>query len=148
MSCAHYSPSFNDLHAAVVSLHTFGVSLKAKIVPTQPLFNLLLSHAPLSPLELYALAAHYDLYDLAVSTSSHLLSLSLSSVTDELAERMGPLYLKRLFFLHFGRAEALKRLLLAPPHPHPPTPQCDFSEQKKLTRAWALASAYLGPYLL
>lgn len=69
-----------------------------------------------------------------------------------MAERIGAVYLKRLFFLHFGRAEALKRILLPPPHPHAPTPSCDFSDQKKLTRAWALASAYLawdtrpGPY--
>lgn len=37
----------------------------------------------------------------------------------------------------------LKRLLYSPPHPHGPTPQCDFAEQKKITRAWALASSYL-----
>jgi len=39
--------------------------------------------------------------------------------------------------------DALKRLLISPPHPHPPTASCDFTEQKKLTRAWALASSYL-----
>jgi hypothetical protein len=103
-----------------------------------------MSYAPLYPLDLYALAATYDLYDLAVPTSSHLLSLSLASLTDEMAQRIGPVYVKRLFFLHFGRAEALKRLLLPPPHPHAPTPFCDFTDQKKLTRAWALASAYLA----
>ena len=57
---------------------------------------------------------------------------------------MGPVYLKRLFFLHFGRIDALKRVLLPPPHPHPPTQHCDFTEQKHLTRAWALASAYFA----
>ena len=31
---------------------------------------------------------------------------------------------------------------MTPPHPHAPTPHCDFTEQKKITRAWALASAY------
>jgi len=103
-----------------------------------------LSHAPLRPLELYALAASHDLYDLAVSTSPHLLSFSLASLSDEKVEQMGAVYLKRLFFLHFGRADALKRILLPPPHPHPPTAWCDFAEQKKLTRAWALASAYLA----
>jgi len=56
-----------------------------------------------------------------------LLSYSLASLTNELAVKMGPLYLKRLFFLHLGRIEALKRLLLPPPQP-----------------AWALASAYLA----
>jgi len=27
---------------------------------------------------------------------------------------------------------------------HGPTPLCDFTEQKRLTRAWALAAAYLA----
>ena len=144
MSCSHYSPSFESLAAALNAMTTYGVSLRTHVAPATPLHTLLLSLAPIYPLELYALAALYDLYDLAVPTSAHLLSFSLASLTDEMAERIGPKYLKRLFFLHFGRADALKRLLLPPPHAHPPTPTCDYSEQKKLTRAWALASAYLA----
>ncbi|KAF8655250.1 hypothetical protein AX16_003153 [Volvariella volvacea WC 439] len=144
MSCAHYSPSFETLVTVVEHLPLYGVNPKTRIVPGSPLYNLLLTHAPLCPLELYALAASFDLYDLAVATSSHLLSFTLSSLSDEMAQHIGPVYLKRLFFLHFGRADALKRVLLPPPHPHPPTPQCDMTEQKKLTRAWALASAYLA----
>jgi hypothetical protein len=144
MSCAHYSPSFEHLVAAVHSLKSYGISLNTRIAPSTPLFTLLLARAPLHPLELYALAAYYDLNELAISTSSHLLSFQLSSLTDVMAERIGPVYLKRLFFLHFGRVDALKRLLLSPPHPHAPTPWCDFTEQKRLTRAWALASAYLA----
>ncbi|KAF7776204.1 hypothetical protein Agabi119p4_4597 [Agaricus bisporus var. burnettii] len=144
MSCAHYSPPFPALVAAVNHLPTYGISPKAKIIPSTPTFTLLLSNAPLYPLEVYALAASFDLYDLAVATSSHLLSFPLATLTDEMAELIGPIYLKRLFFLHFGRSDALKRVLLPPPHPHAPTPWCDFDEQKKLTRAWALASAYLA----
>ncbi|KAG6337356.1 hypothetical protein ID866_1729 [Astraeus odoratus] len=144
MSCSHYSPSFESLSAALAVMSTYGISVQKHVSRSTPLHALLLSHAPLYPLELYALAASYDLYDLAVPTSSHLLSFSLASLTDEMVDRIGPRYLKRLFFLHFGRADALKRLLLPPPHPHPPTATCDFVEQKKLTRAWALASAYLA----
>ncbi|KAH0839997.1 hypothetical protein J3R83DRAFT_957 [Lanmaoa asiatica] len=144
MSCSHYSPSFESLATALNSMTTYGISLRTHVAPTTSLHALLLSLAPIYPLELYALAASYDLYDLAVPTSAYLLSFSLASLTDEMAERIGPKYLKRLFFLHFGRADALKRLLVPPPHPHPPTPTCDYSEQKKLTRAWALASAYLA----
>jgi hypothetical protein len=144
LSCVHYSPSFAAVITAVNRLPVYGMSPKKCIAPSTQLFSLLLSHAPLYPLELYALAASHDLYDLAVSTSSHLLSFSLSSLTDEMAQLIGPIYLKRLFFLHFGRSDALKRILLPPPHPHPATSFCDFAEQKKLTRAWALASAYLA----
>ena len=144
MSCRHYSPSFAAIITAVNRLPVYGISPKKRVAPSTQLFSLLLTHAPLYPLELYALAASHDLYDLAVSASSHLLSFPLASLTDEMAQYIGPIYLKRLFFLHFGRSDALKRVLLPPPHPHPPTPFCDFAEQKKLTRAWALASAYLA----
>ena len=103
-----------------------------------------MSHAPVVPLELYTLAASYDLFDLAAIASQYLHSLSLASLTDDMAIRMGAVYLKRLFFMHYGRVEALKRILLAPPLSHSPTLQCDFTDQKKLTRAWALASASLA----
>jgi len=144
MSCAHYSPTFPSLVTSVNRLPVYGLRPKVRIAPSTPLFSLLLSYAPLFPLELYALAASQDLYDLAVSTSSHLLSFPLATLTDEMAERIGAVYLKRLFFLHFGRSDALKRVLLPPPNPHAPTAFCNFTEQKKLTRAWALASAYLA----
>ncbi|KAJ6577870.1 hypothetical protein B0H19DRAFT_1121622 [Mycena capillaripes] len=142
MYCAH-SPPFETLVDAVNSMPAYGITPKSTILPSTPLFSLLLSHAPLVPLHLYALAAHYDIFDLAVPTSSHLLGFPLSRLTDEVVERMGPTYLKRLFFLHFGRAEALKRVLGSPPHPHPPTLTCDFKAQKGLSRAWTLATAYL-----
>ncbi|EMD40889.1 hypothetical protein CERSUDRAFT_111470 [Gelatoporia subvermispora B] len=144
LSCAHYSPAVDTLIAGVNALAKYGVSPKAYIVPSTPLYSLILSQAPIAPIELYALAGKYDIYELAVPISSHLLAFSLPSLTDELSECMGPVYLRRLFFLHLGRIDALKRLLLPPPHPHPATPTCDFTEQKKLTRAWALASAYLA----
>ncbi|KAF8192547.1 hypothetical protein BJ912DRAFT_1021817 [Pholiota molesta] len=134
MSCAHYSPSFPALVSAVNRLPAYGIPPKVRIAPSTPLFSVLLSHAPLFPIELYALAASHDLYDLAVATSSHLLAFPLATITDEMAEKIGPVYLKH----------ALKRVLLPPPNPHAPTPMCDFTEQKRLTRAWALASAYLA----
>ncbi|EPQ58982.1 hypothetical protein GLOTRDRAFT_113825 [Gloeophyllum trabeum ATCC 11539] len=144
MSCAHYAPPFSVLEAAVAAMQTYGVPLRAHIAPTLPLYQHLLLHAPLLPIALYALAAQHDLYELAVATSAHLLSFALPSLTDDLARRIGPVYLKRLFFLHLGRVDALKRLLLPPPQPHGPTAWCDAVEQKKLTRAWALAAAYLA----
>ncbi|SJL01904.1 uncharacterized protein ARMOST_05228 [Armillaria ostoyae] len=144
MSCMHYSPTFDTLVAAVHQFPDYGIDVISHISPTTPLYSHLLSHAPLFPIDVYALAACHNLYDLAVSTSSHLLSYHLPGLTDDLVDRIGPRYLKRLFFLHMGRADALKRILLPPPHPHPPTPWCDFEEQKRLARAWALASAYLA----
>lgn len=144
LHCTHYSPSIDTLIAAVDTMHKYGIPVSKYIALGSPLYQLILALAPIAPLELYSLAAAYDLYDLAVPISSHLLAFPLSNISDEMAERMGPIYLKKMFFLHLGRIDALKRLLLPPPHPHAPTPDCDFTEQKKLTRAWALASAYLA----
>ncbi|KAH9904234.1 uncharacterized protein BXZ73DRAFT_85463 [Epithele typhae] len=144
LSCAHYHPSIDTLAAAVDAMDVYGLSPKRHIAPSTPLYSFILSQAPIQPIVVYALASAHDLYELAVPVSSHLLSFALHSLTDEMAVRIGPVYMKRLFFLHLGRLDALKRLLLPPPHPHPPTSGCDFTEQKKLTRAWALASAYLA----
>lgn len=144
MSAVHYSPSPEAVIAAVESLEKYGLSVRTYLAPASPLSTLFLGSAPQAPIEFYASAGAYDLNHLAIPISSFLLSYSLASLTDELAVKMGPLYLKRLFFLHLGRVEALKRLLLPPPQPHVPTANCDFTEQKKLTRAWALASAYLA----
>ena len=144
LSCAQYTPTFDTLSKAIASMQKYGVTLKDRIAPSTPLFALLTSYAPVIPLPLYTLAAKFDLYDLAAFISSYSHSIPLSSLTDEMAEEIGPVYLKRLFFLHYGRADALRRILASPPHPHPPTRECDLTEQKKLSRAWVLASAYLG----
>ncbi|KAJ6502913.1 hypothetical protein C8R47DRAFT_1107177 [Mycena vitilis] len=144
ISCAHYSPTFETLASAVDSLPIYGINPKAAILPSTPLFTLLLSQAPLFPIDLYALAAHHDIFELAVPTSSHLLGFPLSRVSDEVAQRMGPVYLKRLIFLQLGRAEALKRVLGPLPDQHRPTPACDISSQKQLSRVWALATAGLA----
>jgi len=144
LPCSHYSPSFATLSSSVTALRKYGVSVKTAVSPKSLLHAMLLSHAPTNALELYTIAAENELHDLAISTSPHLLSLSLSELTDEIAQRMGPIYLKKLFFLHLGRVDALKRLMLSPPPNHAPTPDCGFAGQGKVTRAWALAAAYLG----
>jgi len=92
----------------------------------------------------YTIAAENNLQDLAMTASPHLLSCSLSDVTDELAARMGSMYLKRLFFFHLRHIDILKRLILTPPQPHPTSAECGYVEQSNLGRAWALAAVHLG----
>ena len=142
--CSHFCPSIDIISKALSALKRYGVAMTSLATPDTCLYELILSRAPLHPIELYALSAENGLHDLAVAISPHLMSFKLATLTDEIATQIGPTYLKRLFFLHLGRNEALKRLLFTPPTLHGPTPQCDFTEQKKLTRAWALAAAYLA----
>ena len=141
---ADYSLSFETLDEGVDALHTYGVIVRDIIASNTPLFEILLTHAEDHAIELYTLAAHYDMHELAVAASSHLLAFTLSSLTDDAATRIGGVYLKRLFFMHLGRAEALRRSLLPPPYPHEPTATCDRSAQATLTRAWSLAASSLA----
>ncbi|OBZ68199.1 hypothetical protein A0H81_11807 [Grifola frondosa] len=143
MSCTQFSPTFETIDAAVDALLKYGMPIKTYIVSGSPLFNLILAQAPYRPIDTYALVAAHDLYDLAVTISSHLLAYPLPSLTDKLSARMGPIYLKRLFFLHYGRMEALKNLVLRPPGSHSPTQICNSTQQTKLTRVWALACAQM-----
>jgi hypothetical protein len=144
MSPASYFPAFDILAGAVDSMPGYSITPREHILPGTPLYILLLSHAPLRPLDVYALAAHHNIHPLAVMTSSHLLSYSLQTITDSQADRMGAVYLKKLMILHVDRFNTLKSVLLELPHPHPPTRDCDFSAQKKLTRSWCLVSAHLA----
>lgn len=142
--CVQFCPSPDVTSRALHALKRYGISLKPLAVHGTCLYDLILSRAPLHPIEFYAITAEHGLEDLAVAISSHLMSFNLANLTDEVAIQIGPTYLKRLFFLHLGRNDALKRLVFTPPMLHGPTPLCDFTEQKKLTRAWALAAAYLA----
>lgn len=161
MTCAHYMPSLVDLSAAIEAFKVYGLPTKTYFATGSPLASLLLNYAPTHAIEVYTIAAQHNLQDIAIAASPHLLSFQLSTLHDEIVERMGPVYLKKLFFLHLGRNDAVsaviysnntrakremnqfKRIIAEVPVPHPPTPTCDFTDQKAITRAWSLASAYL-----
>ena len=142
-SPAANNPDFYTLVTSIDRMPSYGISPQRFIRPTTLIHELLLSYAPLRPLDLYALGAHHGILSLAVSSSSHLLSCNLSTISDAMAERIGAVYLKKLMLLHVDRTMALRNILLQSPHPHPPTKTCSFEDQKSLTRAWAMASAYL-----
>lgn len=141
---AQFMPPFAAVSAAFDALARYSVPLAPLSLPGSPLHTLVLSQTPLRPIEAYALAAHHDLPALAAPISALLLAHPIPQLPDELAERIGPIYLKRLFLLHSGRTETLKDLLLRPPQGHEPTSDCDATQQERLTRAWALASVRLA----
>lgn len=146
LSSAKHFPSILDLETALKRMSLYGLHPKTHISNSSPptLFDILLSQAPLYPIRVYTLAAQFDIHDLAVKSSSHLLSYTLSDLTDEIVTAMGAVYLRRLIILHISLIDTLKRIILHPPPPHPATETCDFLQQKKLSRAWALASSYLA----
>ncbi|TEB15513.1 hypothetical protein FA13DRAFT_1804985 [Coprinellus micaceus] len=142
--CQLHGPTCDELIEAVDKMPEYALTPKELIDANNPLLHLLLAHAPLRPLDIYALAGHHGIEHLAKPTSSHLLSLSLHHITDALAARMGATYLRRLFLLHKSRTDTLKQILAQTPRFHPLTRLCDFEAQKKLTRAWALGTTRLA----
>lgn len=140
-SALEFHTPFETLSSALDAVSRYGLSLKRYAGVGQPLYDLVVSSAPLRPIDTYALAAKHDLADAAAAASAHLLAFQLPTITDELATRIGPIYLKRLFCLHFGRVEALKHALLQPPDAHPETVECSLAQQRCTVRAWALAAA-------
>lgn len=144
ISSVQHSPPFTALITAVDQMPRYEINPKRCIIPSNPLHGQLLSCAPGHPLEIYALAARYDIYDVAARASSHLLSYPLGTISDEMAMRIGAVYLKRLLCLHVNRANALKNIILVAPLPHLPTSLCDFDGQQSLTRAWATVASRLA----
>ncbi|TCD64955.1 hypothetical protein EIP91_003413 [Steccherinum ochraceum] len=143
ISCTQYSPSLDILLEAVTELRTYGVSQDKFISPDKPIFHHILSETPRNPINVFLVASENDLEPLAVATSVHLHSLHLPSITDEMVNRMGPKYFKRLVNLHIERTEYLKQILLDPPTPHVDTVDCGFIQRRSLARAWAFATASL-----
>ncbi|KAI0728037.1 hypothetical protein C8Q72DRAFT_416164 [Fomitopsis betulina] len=143
ISALPYCPSFETISAALDALPRYGISPKRYAAVGEPLYDLVVACAPHQPIDTYALAGAHDLSDVAVAASEHLLSFLLSTLSNELAERMGAIYLKKLFFLHLGRMDALKRVLIRPPVAHPETAECSLAQQKCVMRAWALAAAHV-----
>lgn len=142
--CTMFAPTFDSIEAAIAGLETYSVSLKDCLAPEKPLRVLLLNHASVRPMEIYAMAASNELEEFAVIMSSHLLSYRLAALPDELAARMGARYIYRLAVLHYNRMEKLKKLVLSAPDVHAITDTCSFTQQRDLTGAWALASAHLS----
>jgi len=141
---AKYKPSLCQIAQMLSSLLKYGFALPGPIVPGNPIYNVILNVALASPLDAYALVCMHNLEQLAVQISHHLLSTPLHGLTDELCNQMGPIYLRRLLFLHLGRSERLKLLLKEEPLSHEPTRDCDLIDQKRgLLVAWREATSKL-----
>ena len=144
LSCSEYAPTLQAIQVAISKMEDYGLSSDKYTTAPSPLSLTISSRIPSEPLQVYTHAASVGDDELATVASSHLLSYALSELTDEMATKMGPVYLRRLFFLQMGRKEALKRLLIPPPTAHADTKDCNGEAQKALTRAWGLATAYIA----
>ena len=144
LSCLHYHPTLEMVEAALDALaFSYGVPVQLLAQPDLPLYTLIVSFAPYSPLDAYAVAGKHKLENAAVAISSHLLAYDLSRLPDAAVQKMGPLYLKRLVLLQRNRLDALRNIVVKAPEKHPIVPGCNEELQQQMLRAWAHAVAQL-----
>ena len=143
MSCEAYQPTLAQMILAIAFLKLYDCPIMQYLALGAPLYVSFLAQSPLRPIEAFTVAAENSLEDLACAISPHLLSYHLAKCPDEYAARMGGVYFKRMHALQDERITSLRDMVLVPPFPHGPTKACDFSDQKALNRAWAMASAQL-----
>lgn len=126
------------MEAALTSLHTYGIELGPH---DSDIGTLLLRYAPTRPLRVYSAAAAQGLDAVCVAASQYTLPYSLDTLSEADALTMGAVYLRRLFFLHQGRREALIRVIHDPPATHQPTTTCSMRNQEPVRSTWELATA-------
>jgi len=138
MSSERYAPDLETVAQVLSCLEKYGVPA---LTPNHEIWATLLRHAPSAPLRVYVLAACYAMDSVCILASQYTLEVSLGTVTEADALTMGAIYLRRLFFLHLGRVEALKRVIKAPPEGHPIAPNCSLDAQRAIVRGWRMATA-------
>lgn len=141
----NYKPTLDQLAAMLRALTRYGLPPKDAIQKGNAIYNLMLNTALSQPLDTYTVVCQYHLDDLAVEISRHLLSTPLHQLSDDQCLLMGPVYLRRLVFLHLGRTERLKKMLKQPPSGHPPTKSCDAANQQRyMIGPWNHAAAIIA----
>ena len=140
------NPTLSDITTALAIFPKYGLSVEHYMKRFTSMHRALSSHTTSSPLDVYALAASYNLEEIAVETSLHLLSLDLNSISYQQASQIGTLYLDRLFNLHLERVEVLKALARRQPERHIAVRRTGANhddEHNELVRAWALTASHI-----
>lgn len=136
-----YAPPLETLLLAIRTLSKYGIPLEAYVVPETPLFDDILLKMPFQPMEVYIVAAEYDLFELARAASTYLLSFPLLTMPRAISRRLNSDYISMLYNLHISRMRVLQRLIAVPPSQHNPTYACGYSEYQNMKSAWTLTAA-------
>ncbi|KAG8892895.1 hypothetical protein FRC01_013894, partial [Tulasnella sp. 417] len=97
---------------------------------------LILKHAQSAPIRAYSLAASQGMEDICIAASEFTFQVTMDTVSEADAVRMGAIYLWRLFMLHANILDTLKRMLTLLPSLHKPDGSCTSKDQQKLVMAW------------
>lgn len=140
MPCGRYGPSIDVISSTLEALPKYGLPIPH---PGDEIWTVLLKQVEVDPLRVYSLGAAHAVDVVCVQSSEHTLRTPLSNLTEADAMTIGAIYLRRLFFLHFGRLEAFKRIVASPPRTHTQTPACSEVTQRAVQKAWSAALADL-----
>ena len=136
-SPAAFSPPPETLSEAIARLPAYGLDPQAYVAASTPLFEAMRSHAAISPLRVYTIAAAHDLLALAKLVSGNLLGYPVHAMPDGDSRAMGAVYLRKL---HHDRVARSDELLAQSQEFHPRTQGCDFRAQKTLAREWSIVA--------
>ncbi|KAG8963953.1 hypothetical protein FRC05_004355 [Tulasnella sp. 425] len=140
LSFHRYGPTLAVISEAMAALSKYGAPhLQTK----SEIYTFLFKKIDKEPLQVYAVAASALIEEICVAASERTLGLSLSNLSEADAILMGPLYLRRLFFLHLGRTGALQRVINAPPEGHEEGPGCSEAQRQHLGALWKAGKATL-----
>ncbi|KAG8983102.1 hypothetical protein FRB93_007659 [Tulasnella sp. JGI-2019a] len=133
-----FAPTLAIMAEALIAMDRYGIAVTDE---SSELWTVVLHHAEIEPIRAYSIAASHNMESLCTEISQHTLGVSLATVTEGDALTMGPVYLRKLFFLHMGRAQALKRVIERPPTSHRPIATCSADDAAEVVSRWELAVA-------
>ncbi|KAF8329455.1 uncharacterized protein EI90DRAFT_3125226 [Cantharellus anzutake] len=140
------NPDLEVMFQAFDALEKYGCPLSECVPPESEVFTDIIAQAAdplLNPLSVYILAASRGLEQLAVACSFHVLRVPFTSIDEQAAITMGPIYFLRLGRLANDRKKALSKLLLRFPDRHENAISCSLECQNGVMRAYGLIAGYL-----
>ncbi|KAK7689796.1 hypothetical protein QCA50_006435 [Cerrena zonata] len=137
-----YSPPLEVLLQAVKTLGKYGIALDLYLCPGTFLFDDIVLQMPRQPLEVYIVAAEYDLFELARAASGCLLSISPLSISKPTLLRLNSEYMSMLYNMHISRANVLQRIVSRQPDEHEPTSRCGLREYQMMKVAWSATTSH------
>ncbi|KAG9000082.1 hypothetical protein FRB94_005661 [Tulasnella sp. JGI-2019a] len=139
---AHHGPSLNLIDQALSRLSKYGIQAPP-VNRGSDVWTLLLNFGHRDPVRVYAIAASHAIEPICIAASELTLKVALDVVTEEDALKMGAVFLRRLLFLHLGRQQALKRIILEPPMAHKASQTCSIADRQLIEQRWSLGVADL-----
>ncbi|KIO19829.1 hypothetical protein M407DRAFT_82330, partial [Tulasnella calospora MUT 4182] len=128
-----YGPTLAIMSEVLGALSKYGAP---SVQIDSDIYTFLRKNIHTNPLQAYAIAASSNLEGVCVAASEKTLGLSLSGLSEADSILMGPQYLRRLFFLHLGRINALRRVTDAPPQGHSEVSSCSAAQRRHLQHLW------------